>query len=320
MELRTLHVDGQRLRTRVYATHPDRVVDVELSEDVTHRLLTAAAPFLSYLSTGGQLSAGQRLEALWLDADAKRVSVQVAGRAIEIDYLTTQHLLRELARAARREAVARKPDPPGLTPESRWEYLYHHGGDGWEMGKATPPLARYFRDNPPAAGTRSLVVGCGRGHEALLLAEVADPSARVIGIDIAPAAVAIASRLATEKGLSDRVTFFQKDLFAWPSLEPNERASFDLVVEHNCFCAIEPQRRDDYVAAVAALLRPGGRLVGLFYPHDYPGGPPYASTADEIRRRLGNDFSITYSETPTDSAITRAGLELLLVAERRASG
>ena len=40
-----LHLDGQTLRTRVYTTHPDRVVDVELSSDATARLLTAAAPF-----------------------------------------------------------------------------------------------------------------------------------------------------------------------------------------------------------------------------------------------------------------------------------
>lgn len=320
MELRTLHLDGQTLRTRVYATHPDRVVDVELSSDATARLLTAAAPFLNWLATAGYLPQGASLEALWLDADQKTVTVQVAGECHRVDYLATQNLLRELARSARREAVARKPDPPGLSPSLRWEYLYHHGGDGWEMGKATPPLARYFRAHPPAAATRSLVVGCGRGHEAILLAEVGDPSARVIGIDLAPAAVAIASRLAAQKGVSDRVSFAQQDLFAWPSREPSECGSFDLVVEHNCFCAIEPQHRDDYVAAVAQLLRPGGRLVGLFYPHDYPGGPPYASTADEIQRRLQAAFSITYQETPTDSAITRAGLELLLVAERRASG
>ena len=58
MELRTLHLDGQTLRTRVYATHPDRVVDVELSADVTARLLTAAAPFLNWLATADYLPQG----------------------------------------------------------------------------------------------------------------------------------------------------------------------------------------------------------------------------------------------------------------------
>ncbi len=320
MELRTLHIDGQRQTTRVYATHPDRVVDVTLPAEVTSRLLLSGQPFFAWLVQVGLLPAGKLPDGLWIDAEARSVRVQLGGQTVELDYQRTQNLLRELARSARREAVARKPDPPGLTPESRWEYLYHHGGDGWEMGKATPPLARYFRENPPTPGTRALVVGCGRGHEAILVAQVGGPSCRVIGIDIAPAAVAIASQQAASLGLSDRLEFVQKDLFDWHKTDPSQRASFDLIVEHNCFCAIPPERRDDYMAAACALLRPAGQLVGLFYPHDYPGGPPYAATVDELHQRLAGAFSITHSEVPTDSALTRAGLELLLVAVRRSSG
>ena len=33
------------------------------------------------------------------------------------------------------------------------------------------------------------------------------------------------------------------------------------MVEHTCFCAIEPGQRGAYRAAVARLLKPGGRLV-----------------------------------------------------------
>lgn len=320
MELRTLHIDGKSRTTRVFATHPDRVVDVTLSEDVTTRLLLSGQPFFDWLARVGHLTLGQLPEQLWIDADARSVKVQIGAQTLAVDYLLTQNLLRELARAARREAVARKPDPPGLTPESRWEYLYHHGGDGWEMGKATPPLARYFTEHPPPQGSRALVVGCGRGHEAVLLAQVGGPSSRVVGIDIAPAAVAIGQKQADKHGLSDRLHFLAQDLFVWPDTDASQRASFDLVVEHNCFCAIQPGRRDDYVAAVSALVRPGGLLVGLFYPHDYPGGPPYASTVEEIHRRFEGAFSISHTEVPTDSALTRAGLELLLVAERRPSG
>lgn len=317
MELRSLHLDVGKLTTRVRANHPERVVDCELGAESTQRILAGGEPLVSYLRTSGRLPPGGWFDELWLDAEAQTVAVR-CGEAIEaLDYQVLQTLLRELARTARREAVARKPDPPGLSPEARWEYLYQHGGDGWEMGKATPPLVRYLTAHPPLRGERSLVVGCGRGHEALLLARLGPPESQVVGIDIAPAAVAIATRQAAAEGLSDRVTFLQQDLFGWPTSDASQRGQYDLVVEHNCFCAIEPHRRDEYVQAVAALLRPGGRLVGLFYTHDYPGGPPYAARAEEIRTRLRSTFEITYEEVPADSAITRAGQELLVQAVRR---
>jgi thiopurine S-methyltransferase len=60
------------------------------------------------------------------------------------------------------------------------------------------------------------------------------------------------------------------------------------VVEHTCFCAIDPSRRSDYLAAVTRLLAPGGWLLGLFWCHTLPGGPPFGSDpqqlADQLRR------------------------------------
>jgi hypothetical protein len=72
------------------------------------------------------------------------------------------------------------------------------------------------------------------------------------------------------------------------------------------------------VPTVARLLKPGGRFIGLFYCHDYPGGPPYGSTVDELRARLAPAFMIEHEEVPGDSILTRAGLEWLVQARRRA--
>ncbi len=204
MELRSLHLDSGKLKAHVRASHPDRTVDGELSAEATQRILAGGEPLVAYLRAAGRLPSGGWFDELWLDADEKTVTVRLGDSTETLDYQAVQPLVRELARAARREAVARKPDPPGLTPEARWEYLYHHGGDGWEMGKATPPLVRYFTAHPPRGAERSLVVGCGRGHEALLLARLGTPQSEVVGIDSAPAAVAIATRQAAALGLSVR--------------------------------------------------------------------------------------------------------------------
>jgi thiopurine S-methyltransferase len=60
------------------------------------------------------------------------------------------------------------------------------------------------------------------------------------------------------------------------------------VVELTCLCAIDPSRRSGYLAAVTRLLAPGGWLLGLFWCHTLPGGPPFGSDpqqlADQLRR------------------------------------
>src|SRR5690606_37268345 len=103
------------------------------------------------------------------------------------------------------------------------------------------------------------------------------------------------------------------DLFAQIGQPPR----FDLVVENTCFCAIEPARRDDYVTAVAESLRPGGSLVGLFYAHGTPGGPPFTTDAPELDRRIQRRHGIKALEVAQGSTLVRHKAELLAVMQRR---
>jgi thiopurine S-methyltransferase len=234
------------------------------------------------------------------------------------DFRHLHSLLREVVKVAQREAHPRPPDPPGqgATDAAAWEHKYHGGGDGWELMRPAPPLARYLVAHPPAAGALALVPGCGRGHEARLLAGL---GATVVAIDLAKSALSEARRLTPETGSPDggrlAITWRQADLFALPG-EPGERGRYDLVLEHCCFCAIDPQRRDEYVQAVAALLKPGGRLLGLFWCFEQakgrPGGPPFPATRDEMKGRFAARFDLLSEENPADSVLSRSGQEVLL--------
>ena len=66
-----------------------------------------------------------------------------------------------------------------------------------------------------------------------------------------------------------------------------------------------------------ALLAPGGRLVGLFYCHDNPGGPPYSVSPAEVHEHLAAAFTVQSSQLADNSIITRAGQEWLITAIRR---
>lgn len=280
-------------------THPH-----DLHGEAFERVLAAAAPLLAEL--GGRVGAEPR--AISVDGLARVLRLTTAEdppqpRVITgPDFTAMSTQLAALARAVLRELVHRSPDLPGTTPSQAqfWDHIYADEGGGWELGRATPPLAQLFTAQPPV-GLRTLVVGCGRGHEARLLAGL---GARVTAIDIAPGAIASA-RAVTDPSLA--IDWQLRDLFDLA----DGPASFDLVVEHCCFCAIEPARRPAYVEAVAAALVPGGRLVGLFFAHGRPGGPPFTVDAASVAASFGGHFRVD-ELAPTDaSVLARLGEELL---------
>ena len=194
-----------------------------------------------------------------------------------------------------------------------WEQLYADGGDGWELGGPAPPLLAWLDSGarlPAPAGepARVAVPGCGRGHDARLLAQ---QGYRAWGFDFAVAAVSAAR--ASAAGLD--VTYAQRDVFA---LGPEYRGYFDAVWEYTCYCAIDPARRGEYARVLGEIVRPGGTLLACFFPlREGAGGPPFAVSAPEVERVLAPWFEIAESARPSRSAPGREGLELLVRARRR---
>src|SRR4030095_7736357 len=121
---------------------------------------------------------------------------------------------------------------------------------------------------------RVAVPGCGRGHDARLLAR---QGYRVAAFDFAAPALAAARDLAHEEGVD--VVFEERDVF---TLGGDRAGAFDAVWEYTCFCAIDPARRAEDVEVVRPIPRPGGVLLGCFFPlvpESEPApspGPPFA--------------------------------------------
>lgn len=182
----------------------------------------------------------------------------------------------------------------------RWQSCYDAGVTNWDLGGPAPPLVRGAAALAPC---RAVVVGCGKGHDALALAE---RGFRVTAVDFAPGAIAAARKAARARKLD--VEVLEADVLALPgSHEP-----WDLWVEHTCFCAIEPRERKAYVEAAARSLVPRGRLLALFHAHPRPGGPPYGSNPEEIRRLFLEKFELeSFELEPSDSHPRRAGEEIL---------
>jgi SAM-dependent methyltransferase len=228
-----------------------------------------------------------------------------------------------------------------------WDGLYAGGQDGWELGGPSPALEAWLADgghfepetapgNPLRAdiGTRTsircggpqmapalpqsadnrvrprvAVPGCGRGHDARLLAR---HGYRVTAFDFAAAAVTEAQRLAAAEGVP--VTVEQRDVFA---LGRDYAGAFDGVWEYTCFCAIDPARRDEYARALHAILRPGGLLLACFYPvRAGDDGPPFPVSRGDIDRVLAGRFTVLRAGPPGRSVERRRQLEWLVEARR----
>jgi methyl halide transferase len=186
-----------------------------------------------------------------------------------------------------------------------WEDHYQRQETPWEKGEASPGLMDYLRREPVRG--RVLVPGCGFGHDVRALAATAD---EVVGIDLAPSAVAAARKFPQVGGERYEVA----DLFALPKAW---RGSFDWVWEHTCFCAIDREMRAAYVEVVAGALQPGGHLLAIFYldpGHDSPEeGPPFGVSTGELDALFGARFALVKEWLPSKAYPGREGREWIRV-------
>jgi SAM-dependent methyltransferase len=215
--------------------------------------------------------------------------------------------------AARDVSMARAKINSAMTsnPNLEWQRRYEENDMPWDKGIAAPPLTQYLSAHPIAG--RVLVPGCGLGHDVRALA--AQTGCTVVGLDLAAAAVTGGSRLTAEAGLTASASFVLGDFF---KLDPAMAGAFDWLVEHTCFCAIEPSQRPDYVRSAATALRPGGKIFGIFYlTPDVEDGPPFRISQEELFAFFAANFDVLEHWVPTVSFPGRENRELVAILQKR---
>lgn len=203
-------------------------------------------------------------------------------------------------------------DIDDATGVGMWQTAYQQGSDRWDLGGPAPALRRLAADGHLAPG-RMIVLGAGRGHDARAFAQ---HGFTVTAVDFADYAVQEMQRLATA---ATPITIVQHDLFTLP---PTFDAAFDYVLDHTCFCAIDPQQRAAYADLVVRLLNEHGSYITLAFPlGPLDGGPPFAVTVPEIVA-LFEPRGVVLEErgVPHDSPPQRRGREELLVFARADAG
>jgi SAM-dependent methyltransferase len=190
----------------------------------------------------------------------------------------------------------------------KWDINYEEKTDGWDLGGPTPIFKRLASSARFTPG-RMLVLGAGRGYDAR---EFSRHGFQVTAVDFASNAVKEMKRLAEPDA---PVEILQQDIFTFPN---EYDGTFDYILEYVCFCAIDPNRRNEYADVVSRLLKPGGLFIDLAYPLDgRTNGPPFGFSAGEL---LGlfeeRGFKLLSREKPEDSISRRKEAEELFVFQK----
>lgn len=189
-----------------------------------------------------------------------------------------------------------------------WNQRYQENDTPWERGEPAPPLVEFLEENQIVG--RALVPGCGLGHD---VRRIAAQGGEVVGTDIAELALQQASAFENPPG--SKVSYALGDFLAPDDSLP--ASHFDWLFEHTCFCAIDPNRRPDYVAAAHRVLKPGGRLLAiLFTDFENDDDPPYSIPSDAVEALFSPRFSIVRSWRPTRVFPDREGEETVFLMRR----
>jgi len=169
-----------------------------------------------------------------------------------------------------------------------WDECYINNNTGWDIGSITPVFEDWC--NKLQQKYSILVPGAGNGYDPLYFASKGHD---VTAVDFSKEATNNIKAYA-EKNQID-INIINEDIF---KLDINLFNKFDYVIEYTCFCAIDRDRRLDYIKVMSDLLKKNGELIGLFLPvlkDKKDGGPPYSINIKKVISQFSDYFDVLKS-------------------------
>jgi SAM-dependent methyltransferase len=167
-------------------------------------------------------------------------------------------------------------------PAHEWDSSYTGPPAPWDIGRPQPAFLR-LADAGALTGAL-LDAGCGTGEHTILAAR---RGADALGIDISARAIEIARRKAAERSVES--TFQVLDALHLETLSEY----FDTILDSGLFHVFDDAARTRYVAAVHAVLRPGGHLhLMCFSDRQLGDWGPRRVTEGELREAFGSGWRI----------------------------
>jgi thiopurine S-methyltransferase len=180
-----------------------------------------------------------------------------------------------------------------------WHERWRIGQIGFHQAEVDRSLVKWWPTLGVAEDARVYVPLCGKSLD---LAWLAARGHRVIGSELSPIAIQdffascglVATRTADRGFVRHAVGPFEIIEGDALALTPGMLGPVAAVYDRAALIALPTEMRRAYVASLASLLPPGGRmlLIALEYPQAERNGPPFAVAAEEIRRLYESDFEL----------------------------
>ncbi|EIM19586.1 S-adenosyl-L-methionine-dependent methyltransferase [Wallemia mellicola CBS 633.66] len=171
----------------------------------------------------------------------------------------------------------------------------------WDNGQVQPLLRHYIENNkvdlPPAKeGVRVLIPGCGKGYDAVYFGSL---GYETVGLDLSPEGIRLAEEWYSKQGLNGKTSFICDDFFTC------DIGQYDVVYDYTFFCALNPNKRQEYKKRMAELVKPGGLLLSIVFPiEDRPiegegaTGPPWCVSPEYYNGLIKEEFKWLLNEYP----------------------
>lgn len=191
-----------------------------------------------------------------------------------------------------------------------WQEKYIANNIPWDTKTTTPALINSIDHSE---SKKIAILGCGYSKDSIFLAK---KSHSVYAIDFAIKPIEYLNNIKKREAL-DTLFPVHLDIF---NLSSKYIRFFDIVIEYTCFCAIEPQRRSEYVKLVSKILNDNGQFIALFFPttkkENQVKGPPFYVDLDETLLMFKNNFNIIKINKSPDSIKPRRGYETLAIMNK----
>jgi cyclopropane fatty-acyl-phospholipid synthase-like methyltransferase len=153
-----------------------------------------------------------------------------------------------------------------------------------------------------------LDLGTGPGTQAVQLAR---RGFTVTAVDLSAAAIRLAREKAETQGLT--IAWQQDDILSTRLTGP-----FDLIFDRGCFHVLPAERRPDYVATIADLLKPGGYFFLKCFSHLQPGTQgPNRFTPEQLQAIFSNQLQVrSIAETVYQGTLDPLPRALFCVMQR----
>lgn len=146
-----------------------------------------------------------------------------------------------------------------------WNSKYLNNQATWDISGPTPAFINWFKNKNK--NKNIIIPGSGNSHDAIFLANL---NYNVCAVDFSTSAV---NNVKNNK--MKNLAIFEQDYF---DLDSSFNNTFDYFLEYTFYCAINPNRRNEYIKKSYNLLKPNGKFVGFLLPINKSlkdGGPPY---------------------------------------------